>query len=352
MHTIPRTGADRRPGAVALHRIAAAAWTSLAALLSATAHANSYTVVDLGKERVPQQVDAAGRIAGVASTTERAIEYRDGHWRFLPDRAQPGRADAIDRRGVVAGVQSGAAVVWQGHGPPTVLPVPAGSQYSEATGVNEDLLVVGDYYLELDVAPRCFITRPGGTAQDLGTPGTGDQCMALGINAHAQVAGVADREPGGPNRAFLWEAGVFVDLGTLEGGADARAFALNDRGQVVGDSTIGAGGQFHAFLYAQGRMRDIGVSTRFVDSRALAINNVRGGPAGIVGLAITTRGERSRAVRFDPRLGPVDLNDEVVERGDWHLVSAQSVNDAGVIVGQGQRKDGAHGFMLVPQARR
>jgi hypothetical protein len=99
-------------------------------------------------------------------------------------------------------------------------------------------------------------------------------------------------------------------------------------------------------------MRDIGQSKRFLDSRALAISNERGGQVTIVGLAITARNEHSRAVRFDLHHGPIDLNGEVADRGDWRFVSALSVNDDGVIVGQGQRKDGPHGFMLVPQAGR
>jgi probable HAF family extracellular repeat protein len=351
MRTILRAFLQRGPAGEAFRPIVTAALMALAATLLLPAHANRYTVIDLGKQRVPQQVNDAGQVAGFTARTKRAIEYRDGRWRRLPDGADQGFALAIDRHGDVAGVQSGAAVVWERYGRLTGLPVPDGSQYSQATGLTDDLVATGYYYLELDVSPRCFISQPAGTAQDLGTPGNGDMCMALGINGQSQVAGVADIEPGGPNRAFLWQAGAFVDLGTLKGGYDARAFALNDRGEVVGDSTTGTGGQFHAFLYTGGRMRDIGGSTQFADSRALAINDGRADQVEIVGLAFTAQGENSRAARFDVQLGPIDLNDEVADRRDWQLISAQSVNDDGVIVGQGQRSDGPHAFMLVPQAQ-
>jgi len=92
-------------------------------------------------------------------------------------------------------------------------------------------------------------------------------------------------------------------------------------------------------------MRDIGNSPDFSDTSANAISD-RG---EIVGDGARVEDGAFRALRFEDG-AVVSLEDEVQDLGDWLLLSATSVTEEGVILGQAVRLgDGRlHGFLLRP----
>ena len=147
-----------------------------------------------------------------------------------------------------------------------------------------------------------------GQITDLGTLG-GNQSVALSVNNHGQIAGLAlntipdpfsiydllyfNSSSGTQTRAVLWDKdGSMQDLGTLGTGPDAYALLVNEGGQVTGWSyTNSIPNQttnlptFHPFLWQKGKgMQDLGTLGGTV---AQAVNglNERGEVAGATTLA-------------------------------------------------------------------
>ncbi len=83
--------------------------------------------------------------------------------------------------------------------------------------------------------------------RDLGTlPGDLDS-FAYGINDAGQVVGYSFMGEQGPERAYLWSAGVMTDLNDLippdSGWVLDEAYAINDAGQIVGGGTFNGEGR-------------------------------------------------------------------------------------------------------------
>lgn len=147
----------------------------------------------------------------------------------------------INSAGLVVGQGRGYnnqvhAVMWQQGTMADLFPLFA--EASCATGVNDTGSIVG--WAATSLSPirfEGFLWRNGFTL-DLGYLGRG--AVTLGINAHDQVVGCAEKtiQVGGQDlivsRAFSWENGVRTDLETPSGSYGSRAYAVNDAGQIVG----------------------------------------------------------------------------------------------------------------------
>lgn len=185
-----------------------------------------------------------------------------------------------------------------------------------------------------------------GQITDLGTLG-GDQSVALAVNNHGQIAGLAlnttldpssiydllyfNSSSGTQTRAVLWDKeGNAQDLGTL-GGPDAYALLLNERGQVTGwsytnstpNATTGLP-TFHPFLWQKGKgMRDLGTLGGTV---AQAVNglNERGEVVG----ATTLKGDKTHHPFLWDGKKLIDLRTLGGDNGE-----AIWVNNAGEVVG-------------------
>ena len=316
--------------------------------LALPAHANHYSIVDLGSgvqgARLNVHADVAGSALG-----RHAIAFRGKAWHLLFDGANESVATAINDLAQVAGtVQTRTrdrAVLWGPGKVRVTVPMPAGGANGYPRAINNLGLVAGWHAATPAGIGRCFLYTPGSGSIDLGLMGEGLACYALGINEAGQVVGGAPVTRHGGEHAFLWQDGLFRDLGTL-GGDLSEAAAIDEHGHVVGTSLVGKDKTlWHAFMWRDGAMKDLGTAPAYSSSYASGIN----GHGEIVGYAAGTADGLYHAVRYEAGQA-VELASEVDAIDDWHLDFAYDVNERGVILGSGRRGDGYHTFLLVPQA--
>jgi len=147
---------------------------------------------------------------------------------------------------------------------------------------------------------------------------------------------------GKPMLGWLWKDGKLTDLGSL-GGGHTLPTAVNDSGLVVGRSK-NTSRQQRAFLWERGRMVELGA---LGDPSGAADVNAGG---QIVGYS-TDKAFRRRAVVWIGR-EVHDMNDMLAEGSkDWALAFAVSINDSGLIVGNGQLKEEWRYFLATPVAK-
>lgn len=198
--------------------------------------------------------------------------------------------------------------------------------------------IVGWVYCKADAGTHAALLQNGVT-RDLGTLG-GKRSYANALNDKGQVVGYSSLR-NGSQHAFFWQQDCLSDLGTL-GGTNSTANAINNLGQVVGDADTDLGST-RAFLYSQGVMRDLG-TLGGIESCARSINN-RG---QIVGEAETASGERHAFVYGDGAM--LDLNRLTDLPPGWVLTSAERVDDAGCIWGEGLFRNLSYSIVLKPAA--
>jgi len=195
---------------------------------------------------------------------------------------------------------------------------------------------------------------------ELGTLG-GDNAEAHGINDSWQIVGwselAPDSDPGRvpllePRHACRWWSSNILDLGTL-GGPSSAAEGINESGQVVGAADTGGSDPAypHAFLWLpapaygwNAGMHDLGTLPQMPTSKAWNLNDAD----EIVGESGTADATATRAFRWDPINGMLDLNDRLVTGEDWVLLSARSVNSHGQIVGSGLHGGVLRAYLLTP----
>ena len=280
-------------------------------------------------------------------------------------------AAALDGRGRVVGSAQGGLAVWS----------PASTSYFGALLPGAEALATNDSGTVVGLAgASAFIFANGGFAT-IGAPALGT--WATAVNDAGQVAGF-DTEGLGRSSAFLYQDGAFTPLGTL-GGEVSIANAINAAGHVAGFASLASdGGDWpdpvrHATIYRDGRQHDLGTlggrvseandindagfaagwseladgfgerpflfapgDNRLIDlgslggvfGRANALNDAGtvvglsdiGGPGGVDYHAFVYGAG-----------GMLDLNLLVAALGDWQLMTALDVNDAGQILAQACR---------------
>jgi len=142
---------------------------------------------------------------------------------------------------------------------------------------------------------------------------------------------------------LLWQNGKATNLGSFGGTIRNKAQDINNWGQVVGYSSLTTGAIVHAFLWQNGKMTDLGTLIPGESSAARGLNNV----GQIVGNEINAYGETA-AIWQDGVM--TNLNTLIPSDSGWFLVEADSINDEGQIVGQGELISSGeyHGFLLTP----
>jgi probable HAF family extracellular repeat protein len=308
-------------------------------LASTGAWPNRYTIVDLGHVNYEEGPVAVNRVGAIAANTGfRGQVYRGGRWHNLPPHSE---VFSIDRAGDIVGddFKQRTAMLWPHNAEPVVLPLPGDATSGTARGINNTGTIVGDYILSGGF--QCFMWSSAHGAIDLGE-GQLFLCSAHDVNRAGQITGRFAIAEFGGDHAFLWEQGTFLDLGILPGTGSSEGLAINDGGVIVGISYNSSEAP-KGFMW-NGSLIDLDSRGEFFAVTPLAINN-----AGEVVGWVREDGPRGNmiAVRFS-KSGIHRLESEVVDIGDWKLRTATSVNDEGVVVGQGDTADGSHGFMLIP----
>ncbi len=234
-----------------------------------------------------------------------------------------------------------------------------------------------------------------GVMRDLGTLGTGNNAIAIFVNASGQVAGVsatntiAESATGYlAEHPFFWDDGKMLDIGTL-GGTLGYPWFMNDRGQVVGDSSFPGDQTFHAFvwdkkdgikdlgtlpgqtfsvatwindqgeivgnadffggghsiLWKNGKMIDIGVLPGDCSSEALVINS----KSQIIGNSSPDCSSDGAAVLWENDEAPVNLNALIFPASLVNVTFPVSLNDRGEIAADGILPNGdVHAVVLIP----
>ena len=209
-----------------------------------------------------------------------------------------------------------------------------GGGYSTAAAINQSGKVVGAS-LTLLFEFHGYLYA-GGTMVDLGSLG-GGYSAAYAINNSDVVVGES-MLTSGEVHGFMFSSGVMTDLGTL-GGTYSSAYAINSAGQIIGTSATSGDAQVNGFIYNSGVMTDLGtLGGNF--STPYAINDL----GQVVGETETSEFVM-RAFLWQGG-SMVDLNTLLPTNSGWQLNSAQFINNAGRIVGQGTLNDVAQWFIL------
>lgn len=240
---------------------------------------------------------------------------------------------AINGSGAITGIAGDGAFVYAG-GALSSFGVPLSTW---ATSINDGGQVAG-FSSEAFGIRRGFVYA-GGAFTDLPTFG-GEISVANAINAGGQVAGYAsvatdgDDWPDPQRYAALYSNGQGRNLGSL-GGLVSEANDVSDSGFVAGWSTLADGIGERPFLFSpfEDSMRDLGTLGGAV-ARANALNNA----GAVVGLSDIGGADGFDYHAFLYRAGGMaDLNDLVGGLGDWRLVTATDINDAGQILAEACR---------------
>ncbi|MBU0753981.1 MAG: hypothetical protein KJ645_02505 [Planctomycetes bacterium] len=214
---------------------------------------------------------------------------------------------------------------------------------------------------------------------------------AIRINEQGRILGMGRYYNPMLLRAFVFDNGVVTDLGALDGMGGTEPYDMNEQGQVVGNSVSYANGFSHAFLWKDGIMSDLhdpSVIKGYV-STAWAVNDF-GAAVGTAAFdaadphgetaALWDQGEvfnlgtlgggysmardindhgtvvgDSFTAAFEQRAfilykggEMIDLNQMIDPATGWVITSAYSINNSGIIVGEGLFNNGFRPVMLEP----
>ncbi|HXO32905.1 MAG TPA: hypothetical protein VN901_11185 [Candidatus Acidoferrales bacterium] len=170
-----------------------------------------------------------------------------------------------------------------------------------------------------------FLWR-NGHMLDLGSLG-GTEGIPNALNNHSQVVGSSRIAGDETFHPFLWDKGSMKDLGTF-GGSTGVGLSINDDGAVVGRANFPGDERWDAFLWRRGVMTDLG--NLGCTSTALSIN-----AAGqIVGTSRLADCQIQHAVLWENQT-IYDLNDLVPADSGLELFETHSIDDDGVIAGNG-----------------
>lgn len=226
----------------------------------------------------------------------RPVRFGPGSAIDLAPLAGSGVAHAVNEAGAIAGwvADPGVTAVLWSNGSRADVP---GTLYAQAYALNNAGVLTGTYYSAAHNGLRAFTWSAGAAPIVLPSLG-GITAEGHGINDQGDVVGDSYREGSFDEIAALWTStGTLVDLGTL-GGEASSARDINNLRQIVG-SALNASGQARAFLSEAGAQM-------------------------------------------------VDLNTLLPADSGWVLLSANAINDAGQIAGEGLFDGQRRAFLLTP----
>jgi probable HAF family extracellular repeat protein len=319
----------------------------------------TFVITDLGNfggnGSIANAINASGQIVGTYTDSggvNRAFRYNPGGGVLTldPFGGTYATANAINGSGYFVGESSPASgsgsrafSYSSGDGMVDLGTFNNAGDASLAFGINSGGTIVGKSNGVGSGNHRAFSYTSGGGFVDLGTLG-GNHSSALAINNAGVIVGGANTADSA-TRAFSYTtAGGMINLGSL-GGGDAMAHALSPNGQfIAGYSSITGEAEKHPFLYTTaGGMIDLG-TLGGIEAFAKGVND----SGAVVGVSYLPNFQEHAFYYAGDTL--YDLNDLVVNRGDWTLVSANGINNLGQIVGYGVINGENHAFLLTATA--
>jgi|HubBroStandDraft_3_1064219.scaffolds.fasta_scaffold13477_1 probable HAF family extracellular repeat protein len=175
----------------------------------------------------------------------------------------------------------------------------------------------------------------------------GTQGCANFLNNRGQVVGFMDTAGDVHDHPFLWNQGKITDLfaeGNL-GGANGSAMAVSEAGHVAGNAELPIQGQHHAVLWRDGGIIDL----QTVDGDPCSLAFFLNSSDQVVGTSGAC--DESTAHAFLWESGEiVDLNALVPSSSGIQLQFALSINESGVIAGNGILNNNGdnRAFLLIP----
>jgi len=306
----------------------------------------SYSIVEL--QGVPQRLNENGQVAGwvYVGVDPHAAVYANGAWQDLgiPAGDQLSALFGINGAGAAVGYSfaslPGADNRWQAISAPagatSVQPLSVIAPDSFAYAINDGGTIVGCLNRYDDVFPdphRAFVYASGSVTELhtlLVTNPTYDYSCARDVNNAGVVVGEV-QPSSAPQRGFLYQNGTARLLAQSPTAYLTNARAVSNTGKVVGEGRLAGFSADHALVYdvATGTIASLGLeATGAYNSRPNDVNR----QGDVVGMMFLGVGEHA----FLARGGQVfDLNDLLPAGSDWVLQEAQSINDAGQIVGRG-----------------
>ncbi len=325
----------------------------LSLFASVQAYAQSYTIIDLGSlgggYSIATCINNKGQVVGNSNTSGDQVLHpfiwSNGH---MTDIGAQGNfmVHGVNNNGQVVGfLDSGDsfnpvrhAILWQ-NGVITDIGTLGGS-VSSASGINNNLQIVGGSLLSGNNVTHAYLWH-NGTMTDIGDLG-GSYSYADGINDNSQVAGYSNLANGTPH-PFIWSNGHMTDIGDL-GGRASYANGINNNGQVIGFSYLTGNSAEHAFIWQNGIMIDMGTLGGDY-SYAASINN----NGQVVGHS-TFAGNNVDHTFLWQNGTMTDLTTLIPLNSGWEILEANSINDAGQIVGYGSIQGQYHAFLMTPDA--
>jgi len=304
----------------------------LAVLGLSLAAAAEYEAMDLGGPAPAQAFDVSpsGRIVGsvtVAALARAVVWNRTGDAPLglpLPSGTNWSRAFGINGDGQIVGQAQDRtvspvqvfAVFWPGvNGSPVLL-----ADGTVAVAVNSLGGIAGNLRTAGGSIHAALWPDAATAPVDLGTLG-GVSSSAAGLNSAAQVVGQS-RDLAGQSRATFWNgpAAPPIDLGAPAGAVRAAASGINDRGEIVGDFGTTLAERRALYWPAPGAVPVELQTLGGVQSQAVAVNE-RG---WIVGWAATAAAEQHPCIWMSPTAAPLDLASPVGSGGFARAISARA----------------------------
>jgi|SRR5271165_3806791 len=324
--------------------------------VSTLSAAQTYTVTDLGtlsggNYSVAKAINATGQITGASGNFNNNVSdivlYSNGAMTNLGTLGgNSGIGNGINASGQVAGYSTAANGTYHAFlaSGGTLTDIgDLGGGFAVAYAINDAGQVVGSA-VTADGANHPFLYS-NGQMTDLGTLGSPNNVnwwnSAQGINTSGVVTGTS-YDAQGNFFGFVWKNGKMTKIGTL-GGSWSQGYAINNKGQVTGLAYL-KNGNAHAFLMdPSGKLTDLGS----ID-----------GPSGITwGFGINDAGVVVGQSSFPNTYHAFvysggkmkDLNKLIPAKSGWVLLEADSINNAGQIVGLGMHKGQERAFLLTPR---
>jgi probable HAF family extracellular repeat protein len=326
-------------------------------LVAGSAFANPYTIEVVGGFSTPgfpeiaaayaQGLNASGQVVGQSIAFDADGEFSQGR-AFLWQGGSSNNLGAItpeDDSNALDINDSGQIVGWSGSeaalfsgGTITSLGKLSGGTGSGAYAINNSGLIVGSAD---DANGNNFaVTFSGGSASIIPISGA-QYSFAQSVSNGGHIAGEWSGSATGANmRAFVSLNGVVTTFGVLPGGNRSTATDVNDSGIIAGYGTA-TGGE-RGFFSSGTDLVSIGVISGFTSSRAFGINN-----AGVVVGSVSAPGQQRAAIFTN---GQLQLLSNLLSpgQGDWTLLYASAINDAGQIAGVGRLNGELVGFRMTP----